>query len=853
MRSFLQLVAQRFAREQSEEYTFVFPNRRAGLFFRKYYGMAQQRPVLAPEIMTINDCFHSLSDLRILDQLELTIRLYRIYVSLFSSKEKAEPLEKFLHWGQMMLADFSEIDNHLVPYVKDLLTTIRDWQQLNQPADYLTEKQLNAIRQFWGEVLKPQKNNSTERFTRTWDLLYPCYQQLRESLLKDGCAYEGLLHRQVIENWHSIPEIRFRKHYVFIGFNALTVSEEKLLLLLQEKGIADFYFDYHSPLLRDPLNRASLFKQHNEQLFHSRFQIYDDTEPNEQELPAITCISIPSDIGETHQVYRILDELYPANDSQPTLPDYTRTAVVLPDETLLIPLLHSLPEQIDKINVTMGYPMRATREFVPIRQAVTSQQTLTTEEAVQQLRQEWTEAETSENSEIIFRLQSLLNRIEDLCMPGLDVNAFYQILHLLASNATIPYTGEPLNGLQVMGVLETRALDFDNLIITGFNDELYPGRSQGNSFIPYTLRKGFGLPTPERQDAIFAYNFYRMLSYAKRVWLITNSQADDQHTGEASRYLQQLQYQFHIPIRFQTVILGQTSQDSIEPTLTDKSLSHPSKPQKPLSPSALSTFLRCKRKYFYQYVMRLKEERNEADGVDDMTLGSVVHATIAHLYNPYLGKTVNAEIIENIQSSLAQQWNTLPTLEPIKNDPIALAVARYYIDNLLEKDKLQPFTYLYSEKTVTGTITVDNTPVSLVGVIDRVDIVNDYVRLIDYKTGHTVTEFNDLQQVFETDECSNALQTLYYCYLAKQSHLVSEQQLLQPHIFKLRQMSANRDTESLVHPKKGDKDTFTYQSVEKEVKTHLSELVKNIYSSTDFPRTDSPRKCESCGFADICK
>ena len=850
MDSYLRSIATLFAQQTDREQTFVFPNRRAGLFFRKYYGQALHNPVLAPEIMTINDCFHSLSDLRVPDRLELLARLYKIYQSQFPDSEQCEPLERFLHWGQMMLADFSEIDNHLVEHVKDLLTTVRDWQQLNHPADYLTEGQREAIRQFWGEVLEQETNRPTEQFLRTWNLLYPCYAQLRNNLLDDGLAYEGLLHRQVIEHWDDIPEERFCKQYVFIGFNAMTVSEERLLLLLQKKGIADFYFDYSSPFLHNPDNRASLFMQHNRHLFHSRLALPEESSFS---APSITHISVPSDMGETHQVYRVLHELYPIENTSTIEPDWTRTAVVLPDETLLIPLLHAIPEQIAKVNVTMGYPLRATREFSPIREGVTATPDCTAAEAIQRLRTFWEEAENRDNSEIIFQLQSLLNRIEDVFMPHLTTHAFYQLLHLLASDSAVPYSGEPLNGLQIMGVLETRALDFDNIIITGFNDDLYPGKSHGNSFIPYTLRRGFGLPTPERQDAIFAYNFYRMLSYARHVWLITNSQSDDQHTGEVSRYLHQLRYQFHLPIEEQTIILGEsavTSAVSEEEAKIPDSIG-----EKPLtiSPSALTTFLRCKRLFYYRHLLHLKEDQEETDEIDDRTIGTAVHDTIALLYNPYLGKDVCAMDIEEIQDSLSARWDTLPTLDAIRQDAIAMAVAKYYVESLLALDKQHPFHYIASEKKVFGTIAVDGDTISLMGIIDRLDEVNGAVRLIDYKTGKAELTFSDLSQVFETDTYPYVLQTLYYCYLAKQSHTIDQQHKIQPHIFQLRKLASDDTANTLVQPQTKEDAVFDYQQLENEVEEGLRNLIRTIRTTTDFQRTDTTRKCDSCGFASICR
>ena len=861
MNGYLQQLATHFANiDGANFYTYVFPNRRAGLFFRKYFGQALHKPVLAPEIMTINDCFHSLSDLHIADDLELIARLYRIYVSVCSEKNNAESFEYFLHWGQLMISDFSEIDNHLVCNVKDLFTTIRDYQQLNHPADYLTKTQVEAIQQFWGDVLNQKKENKpTQQFLRIWDMLYPCYTQLQASLINDGLAYEGLLHRKVIESWNSISEEKFqlntldnkKKHFVFIGFNALTASEEKLLLLLQEKGIADFYFDYESPFLHDPQNRASLFHTHNAKLFHSQQSIQTFQSFS---IPETTLISVPSDIGETHQVYRILNQINP----QPE--DWTRTAIVLPDENILLPLLHAIPEQIEKVNVTMGYPLQATKEFAPIRQAVTHPQDSTPEEAILRLRHIWENSLNDNNSEIIYRLQTILNRIEDVLIKPknkkqpihISTDAFYQILYLLASKSSVSYIGEPLNGLQIMGVLETRALDFDNLIITGFNDELYPGKSNGNSFIPYTLRKGFGLPTPERQDAIFAYNFYRMFSYAKHVWLITNSQADDQHTGEVSRYVNQLKYQYQIPIIEQTIVLENT-QSTIKTTTpppTPESLS-PTQPLHTLSPSALVAFLYCKRKYYYLYVLGLKED--PTNELTDADLGTAVHGVLEELYQPYINQDVTPQIIQQILNRLPANWGNFKALNPIRNDAIMYAVAQQLITNQLLMDFHHPFHYLTSERIVKGSIRVLGKDIPLKGKIDRIDRQNNILRIIDYKTGNVTLNYSTIDEVFQTNKYTKVLQTLTYCYLAYQSGIIDTSLIIQPHLFSLRRFGTDTNTETLVQPSKNENNTFSFNEIALQVEQQLTNLLEKILTTSDYERTTEYKACESCAFVSICR
>ena len=234
----LQRLAQTFAREVGSslpQYTFVFPNHRAGLFFRKYLSQAVDKPVFSPEILTINECFAQLTDLRLADQLTLLVRLYDLYRHL---RPDAEPIEQFLYWGKMMLSDFSEIDNHLIPNVEALFYAVRDLHDIDDRFRYLTDNQRDAIHRFWGEFLTSEAHHPDStmhpHFLRTWQLLYPLYTSLRQNLLSDGLAYDGLLHREVIEHLDSIDPQRLKQHYVFVGFNALTESERGFLFRLRE-------------------------------------------------------------------------------------------------------------------------------------------------------------------------------------------------------------------------------------------------------------------------------------------------------------------------------------------------------------------------------------------------------------------------------------------------------------------------------------------------------------------------------------------------------------------------------------------------------------------------------------------
>ncbi len=909
MSSYLQTLAKLFASsvppQEMSDYAFVFPNRRAGIFFRRHLAQAFSHPIRSPHILTINECFYHLSDLRIADPIDLLLRVYDAYCHTNGSEQNAESLDTFLYWGKMMLSDFSEIDNHLIDNVKELFTTIQDLKQVDAEFDYLTPQQREAISKFWSEIYATEIDHQTikQRFIHQWQRLYPTYLRLREDLKKDGLAYDGMLHRELIEHWDEINPDRLHKRYVFIGFNALTRSEEKLMTLLQKQGIADFYFDYQSAMLRDPNNRASLFLQHNQSTFRSQYRLPESAEDNQ---PTIQLINVSSTISEAHEVYRILKQLsLPAEQ-------LTRTVVVLPDERMLLPILSAIPPDIHKVNVTMGYPIAATPIFALLKLLATLRQNHTkagyyhkdvlpvlNHRYIQQIEPElcqtWITRIQEENliyvqpessifdiqtptftyirnilaripdtqSEDIYLVQTAINRIEQTMGKYTQVfgqvseKTLFELINLLIGEQTIPYVGEPLQGLQVMGVLETRALDFDTIIITSFNDDTYPGNSHSNSYIPYVLRKGFGLPTPERQDAIFAYNFYRMLSYAKQVYLITNSRADDQHSGEPSRYLAQLKYQYNLPIQ---VIVNQSqpakSKSSAMPSAIAKNkaildkLSQYIDSENPrsLSPSAINSYLRCQMLFYWRNVVEIHEPKQINEELQDNELGTILHGVLENLYRPFIEQDVTCEDMEKMKAHINEWIPIVAEKEGLKYSELTRNVINEYAQIILKKDQsIAPIHYLASEKSIQMPLTLtDGRRVLLKGKADRIDRHGLTSRLVDYKSGKAMLEFTQLADLFDTTNSeknnSYALQTILYS-------LMSGIKDIEPHIYSVRQL--NNNAETAIHIK-GQCD-LSIEAIREEFLEGLRQLIAAILSpDTPFMPANDPRNCEKCSMRALC-
>lgn len=639
MKPFLYQVATLFYQQYGAEIhrlAFVFPNRRAGLFFQKYLSEISEKPLFSPSILTINDLFMQLSGKHPADKIQMLFRLYELYKQRSGSSES---FDEFIYWGEMLLNDFDDIDKYMVD-ARMLFRNVSDLKSLDDDFNYLSPEQVQAIRSFWSSFYPKGDSPNQQHFLELWEILYDLYAGLRTSLAKDGCGYDGMIFREVVEQLEKEPMSDFPfDQVVFVGLNALSVSEERLLLALQKKGVADFYWDYVGPWVTDPDNKASFFLGRNLRLFPSRMQL-PATGPVQAE---IRVMGVPSAIGQAKQVYPILQAL--ADEQQLTDESALRTAIVLPDEHLLVPVLNAIPEAIQHINVTMGYPLAGTPVAALMEYILTLQKNIryidrvpvfyfrdvlpilnhqyviaAAPEEVSQLVKDMTagnriyvyaadlnrhellsilftpvqnteelsdylihvlealnaclrnnrpnpdDEEMISNStqtaagieqEFIFHYFATVNRMKEVMREAkieMRLDTYFRLLKRMTDLITIPFEGEPLSGLQVMGVLETRALDFDRLIILSMNEGIFPLKKAANSFIPYNLRRGFGLPTYEHQDSVWAYHFYRLIRRAKQVTLLYDTRTTGLQTGEVSRFVHQLRYHYQYPLIDELVV-----------------------------------------------------------------------------------------------------------------------------------------------------------------------------------------------------------------------------------------------------------------------------------------------------------
>lgn len=945
---------------------FVFPNRRAGLFFQKYLSEVAEKPLFSPTILTINDLFVQLSGKQAADRVGMLFTLYEIYLRHSGS---SETFDEFLYWGEMLLNDFDDIDKYMAD-ARMLFTNVTDLREIENDFSFLSDEQVAAIRTFWSSFYPKGDSPNQKEFLAVWEILYALYSELRETLATEGKGYEGMIFREVVENLRqgTCCELPYGK-VVFVGLNALSLAEESFLIELQKKGVADFYWDYASPRVTDPNNKASYFVERNLKLFPSQLTVDSENAENNQSgvkvqsSAKIEVIGIPSGIGQAKQVHRLLSDL--CREGEMSADRALKTAVILPDEHLLIPVLNAIPEQIRRINVTMGYPLGGTpvaslmeyilalqknvryvdrqpmfyfRDVLPILNhryitatapdavshlvkdisennkiyishadlgktallsilftPVTSVQSFS--DYLIQVLQELNKAisneevptddEDAENilstlkdieQEFIFHYFTTVNRMKEVMQDAnieMRIDTYFRLLKRVTDAITIPFQGEPLSGLQIMGVLETRALDFDRLIILSMNEGIFPLRKAANSFIPYNLRRGFGLPTYEHQDSVWAYHFYRLIYRADQVSLLYDTRSNGLQTGEVSRFVHQLHYHYEEPIQNKLVVYNVSSsktpalQVEKTPEVVWRLNAFRKGGARAISASAVNTYLDCPLKFYFSVVEGIQEEEEVNETIESNVFGSILHKVMEELYKPFCGKMVTADLLKAIKKdtpaltgaiarAFAEVFFKTDVVRPLTGQNFLIGeMIRKYVEKVLERDsKLTPFKYIESERKISGLfILPDKSEIQLKGFIDRIDEVRDAVRIIDYKSGSGTTYFSSVEDLFNkelTDRSKAVMQVFMYAWMYGR---ISPGKVVQPGIYYMRSLFSNTF------------DAGIYRRIDRMKTEHIADFA--IYSAefenglrscldeifgTEVPFVQTPngKACEYCPFKDIC-
>ena len=933
--------------------TFVFPNRRAGVFFQKYLAVIAGKPLFSPRVITISELFASFSPYRPADHIEMLVILYNRYREISRSEES---FDDFLYWGEMLLNDFDDTDKYLAD-ARQLYRNVHDYRSLDDDLSHLTEEQIMAIRRFWNHFMPIEGNETKERFHQTWKILYDLYSSFRESLKGKGVAYEGMMFREVAERAKA-GDIDAHDHggFVFVGLNALTPAETVLMEHLRNRGLADFYWDYDSPFVHDESNRASLRVKENLFRFPSNHKLpFDD---QEYVKPQVELVGISSGVGQARHVTRILSDLA-ATGKIPDPDEAINTAIVLPDENLLLPVLYSIPQEFGKINVTMGYGLTHASVASLVEQIALLQQNLRSfkgetaffhryvkavvrhpliSSAVQVETEElqnhilkynrivvprseipphpllqmiftpisrWEEipnylkslfiylykhltsekhsAEQADDSsrsvdlerEFIVQYYKTVSRLQDRLgeVQQMTVETCFRLLRNLARSISVAFSGEPLSGLQVMGVLETRALDFENLIILSMNEGVFPQKNATTSFIPYSLRKGFGLPTYEHQDSTYAYHFYRMISRARRIYLIYDTRTgEEMQTGEVSRYFYQMKYLYHDAFQItERVATYDVSAPKVPPVMVTKSSEVMHKlnafragNERSFSASLLNNYVNCPLQFYFTALEGLSEEDTIEESVEVDVFGSIFHRLMETLYNRYMGEIVTPDVLTSLtkdealldkilENAFARYYfrdETHP--RPLEGQHYLIGeILKSYVKQTLKLDKqFTPFTYIASEYRFKSSYRVnDQLEVSFKGSIDRIDRVGESLRIIDYKTGKGETSFKEMATLFDASKNNRPyqiLQVLVYGLFYLQEN---PGERISPALYYLRSIYDKFDP--VVRYDKHPVNDFSL--LLPEFRHYFDALMEEIFNpDIPFSQTNNIRSCEWCAFRELC-
>ena len=823
MQPFLQLVAHDLYTKIGNDLSrtvLVFPNKRANLFFNEYLAEESDQPIWSPAAMSISDLLQKLSVQKAGDPIRLVCELYKVFKE---ETESRETLDDFYFWGELLISDFDDVDKNMVDADK-LFSNLQDLKNLMDDYEFLDEEQEEAIRQFFQNFSIERRTELKEKFISLWDKLGIIYHRYREKLAELGIAYEGMLYRNVIEQLDT-DRLKYDK-YVFVGFNVLNKVEKEFFQKLQKAGKAMFYWDYDLFYTqRISKHEAGEFIKRNlidfpNELPESYFDIF-------RKPKKIRYISASTENAQA----RFLPEWVKATQTHTTqIVSEKENAIVLCNEALLLPVLHSIPQDVQNVNITMGFPLAQTPVYSFINAAMELQTNgyrpdtgRFTYEAVSKILKHPYTRQLSDHATRLERELTKTNRfyplpselkkddfltilftpqsnIRELCdyllrliksisilyrkegeyddifnqlyresifQSHLKINRLYSLIEsgelsvrtdtlkrlitkvLTASN--IPFHGEPAIGLQIMGVLETRNLDFRNLIMLSLNEGQLPKAGGESSFIPYNLRKAFGMTTIEHKNAVYAYYFYRLIQRAENITLLYNTSSDGLNRGEESRFMLQLLVEGPHEITREYLEAGQSPQNTLEIQIekTPEILRRlyraydTAQPESViLSPSALNTYLDCRLRFYYRYVAGLKTPDEVSAEIDSALFGTIFHLSAQLAYTDLTanGKMIQREDLERLlrdeiklqgyvdQAFKQELFKVAPEEKPEYNGVqlINSKVIVSYLKQLLRNDlQYTPFEMVAMEKKVSDNINIQIDLVDftlLLGVtIDRME------------------------------------------------------------------------------------------------------------------------------------
>ena len=887
MKSFLEYVAEDIIRKYGTDLSrtaVVFPNKRASLFLNHQLARIAQKPLWSPAYITISELFRQQSELHVADPIKLVCDLHQSFCLETGSDES---LDKFYGWGQLLISDFDDIDKNMAAPDR-VFANLRDIHELDD-LSYLTDEQRELLRHFFSHFTEEHETELKQRFLRLWSHFADIYHDFNRRLADQGLAYEGALYRQVVSavccdsvatDHEAFPYDR----YIFVGFNLLQKVEQQLFSHLQREGKARFYWDFdHYYMQHHEAGRyiAQYLKYFPNELDSTDADIYGLFQSKKE----IRYISAPTEHIQARYVSGWLREAERYKDGR-------RTAIVLCDEGLLPTVTHCLPSEVEKVNVTTGYPLAQTpiASFIqlyydlilggrtprllrafhrhPYARFVDDTQPL-----LQMLRQIAQQAKDEIQDplfqESLFRAYTLVNRLNALIESG-DLQVTDQTLQRLTTQiiqqTSIPFHGEPIEGIQVMGVLVTRNIDFDHVLLLSCNEGNMPRGVNDSSFIPHSIRQAYELTTVENKVSIYAYYFHRLLQRAKDVTILYNNATEDGQRGEMSRFMLQMLVESGQTISQHTLQTGQqTTPWTPQPIQkTPHVMEVLQSSFTTLSPTAVNRYLRCPLQFYYHYVAGLLEPNvpDDEQELDNRIFGTIFHEAADIIYHQ-LPRHITTDVLDHllkgkieIERAVDEAFHRVMPDAPIGGlHIINREVIIHYLRQLLQIDRrLAPFTILGLECDVYRLL---SPKLRIGGRIDRLDLIcedtpQERIRVIDYKTGSSqLRPLPDVESIFSPekihDHSDYYLQTFVYADIVRQKR----QKPTSPALLFIQHAAADDYDPTLRFGREPILDIADHSQRFNEL---LDQQITQIFSpDVAFQPTSDLKTCRTCPYQQMCR
>ncbi|WP_084370726.1 PD-(D/E)XK nuclease family protein [Reichenbachiella faecimaris] len=936
--NFLQSLAQKCKTQfelQCDQLTVIFPNKRAGVYFADYLAQLYAQPIWSPTILSFEEFVEQKQNKHFADDLQMIFLLYKAYKEIV---KQPEDFDAFFPWGEMILKDYNDIDNYLVD-VRHIFRVIKSQKELDEAFRHLSEKDQQTIQGFWKSFL-PTPNKKQNEFIATWSILTELYDRFNDLLNENGLIYKGRMFRDYAEQVDSLEssetfwfagfnaltkaEESIIKSYLKNGNTDIFWDVDAYYYNDQNQESGTFFREYAqdehfkpsiSRDLKETIGQAKLeieilsapFSMGQIKGAAQKIEQLSLTKAEQSELLIIltdesllqsTLHALPDQIEHANvtmgwhiaqsRAYLFLSKVLALHDKYQSnqlkkIQHKEILALLEYNDLLAIDSDRISKFDVEALKSNSVYQLtKNAQEFFPemavLLSSVDSVQDLIVN-LIAFIKDQNLNLLSDIDRSVAVLVHGTLKRINTAMQQHnvqLNFNSFYKLFLKLGSTLKLPLSGDHKQGIQIMGILETRNLSFKHVLVVGMNEGSWPKDSSNTSFIPYNIRKAFELPTVEHQDAMQSYLFYRLLHSAENLWISYNNISEFNHNGELSRYVRQLQYESELSFKLASLVNPISA--GTEPVITiqkrenvlnglNEFLVNEGGTNKRLSPSALNTYIDCKLKFYFQHIEKIREPDELLEDMDPSLFGNLLHGAMEHLYTGR--QHWKAEDISDARSSLDQaikqsfaDQKLTENNEQTGRQIIAYEVIKAYMERILAFDEQHaPFDILGLEATdyfVDFPIeTMDGSvQVGLKGIIDRIDEFKEVVRVLDYKSGRDDRKFGlmfDLIDGKSNKRNKAVFQLFYYCMLYKENH-PDIKKPIQPGLFNSKDLFDDKFDAMLTQTiDRKNRPVLNYTDFEEEFKDVLLYLLTEMFNPhIPFSQTEDEQKCQYCAYRQIC-